>query len=81
MIGGVSKVVIDVEDQERAKAFWTETMGFELAQDATYGEERWLEVRTPDGALNLVLNLRSGEGSATGSPGEPADLERHVPLR
>ena len=23
MIGGVTKVVIEVEDQERAKAFWT----------------------------------------------------------
>jgi catechol 2,3-dioxygenase-like lactoylglutathione lyase family enzyme len=44
MISGVSNVVIDVGDQERAKSFWTETMGFELAQDAPYGEERWLEV-------------------------------------
>ncbi len=26
MIGGVSKVVIGVEDQERAKAFWVETL-------------------------------------------------------
>ena len=58
MISGVSKVVINVDDQERAKVFWTETMGFELAQDAPYGEERWLEVRPPDGAVNLVLNLR-----------------------
>jgi predicted enzyme related to lactoylglutathione lyase len=56
MISGVSKVVIDVEDQERAKAFWTEAMGFEVAQDAQYGEERWLEVRTVDGAVDLVLN-------------------------
>jgi len=31
MISGVSKVVIDVGDQERAKVFWTETVGFELA--------------------------------------------------
>jgi uncharacterized glyoxalase superfamily protein PhnB len=33
-------------------------MGFELAQDAPYGEERWLEVRPPDRAVNLVLDLR-----------------------
>jgi len=54
MIGGVSKVVIEVENQERAKAFWVETLGFELAQDAPYGQERWLEVRTPDKAVVVV---------------------------
>jgi predicted enzyme related to lactoylglutathione lyase len=59
MISGVSKVVIDVGDQERAKVFWTETMGFELAQDAAYGDERWLEVRLPDQAVNLVLDMRA----------------------
>jgi len=61
MIDGVSKVVIEVEDQDRAKAFWTETMGFGLVQDAPYGEERWLEVQTPDHGTNLVLELRAGE--------------------
>jgi predicted enzyme related to lactoylglutathione lyase len=60
MVGGVTKVVVDVEDQDRAKRFWTETMGFELVQDAPYGEERWLEVRTPDKAVVLVLNVRRG---------------------
>ncbi len=60
MIEGVSKLVIEVEDQDRALEFWTETLGFELVQDAPYGEERWLEVRTPDKAVNLVLSLRHG---------------------
>ncbi len=64
MISGVSKVVIEVEDQDRAKAFWTETMGFDLVQDAPYGEERWLEVRSPDRATDLVLELRTGEPAA-----------------
>jgi catechol 2,3-dioxygenase-like lactoylglutathione lyase family enzyme len=60
MISGVSKVVIEVHDQDRAKAFWIETMGFELVQDAPYGEERWLEVRSPDQATDLVLELPLG---------------------
>jgi catechol 2,3-dioxygenase-like lactoylglutathione lyase family enzyme len=64
MISGVSKVVIEVEDQDRAKAFWTETMGFDLVQDAPYGEERWLEVRSPDRVTDLVLELRTGEPTA-----------------
>jgi lactoylglutathione lyase len=58
VIEGVSKVVIEVDDQARALEFWTETLGFELHQDSTYGEERWVEVRTPDNGLILVLSPR-----------------------
>jgi predicted enzyme related to lactoylglutathione lyase len=61
MIEGVSQVVVEVEDQDRALKFWTETMGFELVQDAPYGEAgRWIEVRTPDRNTTLVLGLRQG---------------------
>ena len=63
MISGVSKVVIEVDDQERARAFWAEKMGFEVAQDTPYGEERWLEVRAPGADVNLVLDLRAGEAT------------------
>ena len=68
MISGVSKVVIGVQDQDRAKAFWTETMGFELVQDAPYDQERWLEVRSPDHAIDLVLELRTGESDGRDVP-------------
>jgi lactoylglutathione lyase len=61
VIEGVSKVVIDVDDQARALRFWTRTLGFELHQDAPYGEERWIEVRTPDAGLILVLSPRQGD--------------------
>jgi lactoylglutathione lyase len=71
MIGGVTQVVIEVEDQERAKAFWVETLGFELAQDAAYGAERWLEVRTPDKAVTVVLDLRKGPPPTAPSPELP----------
>jgi lactoylglutathione lyase len=60
-VEGVSKVVIEVDDRARALAFWTEMLGFELHQDATYGEERWVEVRTPDKRLILVLRPRQGD--------------------
>jgi predicted enzyme related to lactoylglutathione lyase len=60
VVGGVTKVVVEVDDQDRAKRFWTEQLGFELVQDTPYGEERWLEVRTPDKAVVLVLNVRHG---------------------
>jgi lactoylglutathione lyase len=73
VIRGVSKVVIDVEDQERAKGFWVETMGFELVQDAQYGEERWLEVRPTDRALNIILSSRAEE------PGERREAPDTLP--
>ena len=69
MISGISQVVLEVDDQDRALAFWTEVMGFQLVQDAPYGDERWLEVRTPDGAVTVVLSPRRGE-----RPSAPAEL-------
>jgi lactoylglutathione lyase len=61
VIEGVQRLILEVEDQDRALRFWTEAMTFELLHDVPYGEERWLEVRTPDKATILVLTLRQGE--------------------
>jgi lactoylglutathione lyase len=58
VIEGVSKVLIEVDDQARARGFWTKTLGFELHQECTHGEEPWVEVRTPDKGLILVLSPR-----------------------
>jgi catechol 2,3-dioxygenase-like lactoylglutathione lyase family enzyme len=44
MISGVSKVVVAVDDQERAKQFWMTRIGFELHRDESYGQEGWIEV-------------------------------------
>jgi predicted enzyme related to lactoylglutathione lyase len=63
VIEGVSKVVIEVDDQARALAFWTERMGFELCQDSPCGEGRWVEVRAPDKRLILVLSPRRNDRS------------------
>jgi len=71
VIGGVTQVVIEVEDQDRAKRFWTEQLGFEAVQDAPYGNERWLEVRTPDQAVVVVLGVHQGERPAAPHPGLP----------
>ncbi len=69
MISGVAKVVLDVSDQDRAKEFWTTTMGFDTVQDVPYGDERWLEVRSPDKAIVLVLGRTStGPGDRDAVP-------------
>lgn len=65
MINGVNKVVIEVDDQARALAFWTERLGFELVSDTVYGDERWIEVMTPDRGLILVLSPRQREQPST----------------
>jgi predicted enzyme related to lactoylglutathione lyase len=59
MISSVAKVVVPVLDQDRAKAFWTESVGFEARRDTTFGDERWIEVAPPDGGPVLVLSPRS----------------------
>jgi len=73
VINGINKVVLDVEDQDRAKHFWTYAMDFELVQDMPYGEERWLEVRSPDHSTVLVL------GRSSAGPGDRAAVPDMLP--
>jgi predicted enzyme related to lactoylglutathione lyase len=61
VIAGVSQVVVPVRDQDAAKQFWTERVGFELVKDETFGEERWIEVRPPTGAPIIALTLRPAD--------------------
>lgn len=56
MITRLSHATIYVKDQERAKQFYTEKLGFEVRTDATMGDFRWLTVgpkAQPD--LEIVL--------------------------
>jgi catechol 2,3-dioxygenase-like lactoylglutathione lyase family enzyme len=70
MIQGVSHVTVFVRDEEEAKAFYTETLGLEVRQDATLpelGGYRWLTVGPPgQPEVNLIL----------GKPGPPAHDEQ-----
>ncbi|PRX49103.1 putative enzyme related to lactoylglutathione lyase [Prauserella shujinwangii] len=62
-IRGVHKVIVGVRDQERAKRFWTEVVGFTVTTDAPYGDQgaRWVEVTSPDGQA-LVLSEAEDAG-------------------
>ncbi len=58
MITAVDFVSVNVADQERAKRFYTKTLGFELLTDVPMGEPdgpKWIEVRPPGAATKLVL--------------------------
>lgn len=56
-IKDIQVVSVPVSDQDRAKAFYVETLGFELRSDVSFGEgeqrQRWVEV-APAGATTRV---------------------------
>lgn len=72
MISCVSQVTVPVVDQERAKAFWTDKVGFELHTDEPYGDERWIEIAPPDGPL-LILDSRPEDEGDRPDRGELPD--------
>jgi catechol 2,3-dioxygenase-like lactoylglutathione lyase family enzyme len=63
MIDAVSHVNVWVHDQDEAKAFYTEKLGFEVRQDATleeFGGYRWLAVGPPaQPDVNVILSVPS----------------------
>ncbi|KIP52862.1 VOC family protein [Leucobacter komagatae] len=66
MITGAKTIRVGVADQSKAKDFWTDKLGAELVQDESYGENRWVEVRLPDG---VVIVLEPRDGAAPEAPG------------
>ena len=55
-ITGISVVSIPVSDQDRARDFYVDTLGFELLADTPMGPGmRWVQVRPPDSATSLTL--------------------------
>ena len=50
----VGTVAVPTTDQDRALAFYTEVLGFELVRDVPFGQgQRWIEV-APSGAATTV---------------------------
>jgi uncharacterized glyoxalase superfamily protein PhnB len=61
-------VGINAGDQEKAKTFWTDSIGFEPLQDLPFGEdERWIEVTPPDHNVILVLYTPESQKSLIGT--------------
>ncbi|MGW1677499.1 VOC family protein [Saccharopolyspora sp. NPDC002376] len=62
-IRGISKAVVPVSDQERAKRFWSETVGFAVTTDAPYDDQgnRWVEVTAPNGSSVLILSASDSD--------------------
>ena len=60
MIDALATVCVFVNDQDRAKAFYIDKLGFELRQDSPMGESRWIAV-APHGARTEVILYKMDE--------------------
>jgi catechol 2,3-dioxygenase-like lactoylglutathione lyase family enzyme len=55
-VTGIKVVSVPVSDQDRAKAFYVDTLGFEVRVDTRFGpDQRWLEVAPPGSPTSLTL--------------------------
>ena len=55
-ITGVQLFSLPVSDQDRAKAFYVDVLGFEVVNDASMGPAmRWVQVRQPGGGTSVTL--------------------------
>jgi predicted enzyme related to lactoylglutathione lyase len=62
MITRLSHTTVYVLDQDRAKAFYTEKLGFEVRDDVRMGNFRWLTVapKTQPDACMILMPLQPG---------------------
>ena len=67
MITHLKFASIPSRDQDRALAFWTETIGFTLATDQPFSDkQRWIELSIRDSDTRLVLFTPDGHEDRTG---------------
>jgi len=58
---GILNVAVPVTDHDRAVRFYTETLGFEIRRDATFGPGmRWVEVAPPGATTTVALAPAGG---------------------
>ena len=68
MIKAVKFTSIPVRDQDRALAFYTSALGFQVATDQPFdGTQRWIELRIPGAETRLVLFTPTGHEERIGT--------------
>jgi catechol 2,3-dioxygenase-like lactoylglutathione lyase family enzyme len=61
-----------VNDYDAAVEFYTKKLGFEVAEDAAFGEKRWITLKlanTPEPAVNLELATSKDDEALVGNQG------------
>lgn len=51
----ISILSMPVKDQEAAKTFYTQKMGFTVLRDDPFGEQRWIQVAPPGAQTSITL--------------------------
>ena len=68
MITQIKFVGVPVSDQDRALAFYTDKLGFEVSTDQQMGPgRRWIELRIANAATRLVLFTPPGHEDRIGT--------------
>jgi catechol 2,3-dioxygenase-like lactoylglutathione lyase family enzyme len=62
----VSAIAVPVVDQDRARAFYVDTLGFELVTDRTIDQWRWISLLPPGGSCAIGLVSAPSAGIWTG---------------
>lgn len=70
---------IFVNDQRRAKAFYTAILGFQVAVDRPAGDDRWLAVVSDDDASGTQLLLEPVGHNAAGRSHQTALFRQGIP--
>lgn len=65
-ISDVRTVAVPVADQQRARDFYTSTLGFETRLDAPMGDGRWIEVAPAVATTSIALVTGAATGIDTG---------------
>ncbi|GAE31972.1 VOC family protein [Halalkalibacter hemicellulosilyticus] len=55
MINKVGQVMLYVNNQDEAKGFWTEKVGFSVISEENNGEMRWIEIAPTKGAETSIV--------------------------
>jgi len=71
-VSNIGVAMFTVADQDAARAFYTEKLGWEVRGDDRFGEDgamRWLEVAPPGSTARLALNAPMRDEPGGGSIG------------
>ena len=85
-VSNIGVTMFSVGDQDAARDFYTEKLGFEVRADMRFGERgdmRWLEVAPPGSTARLALNPPMGGEPGGGAIGveTPDVLGEHARLK
>lgn len=69
MIRGIKFISVPVRDQNKALAFYTESLGFKVRTDQEFipGGQRWIELSIPGADTGLALFTPEGHENRIGS--------------